>query len=75
MAVRTACVIAAIVVPGWPRWAFLAGAVLLPMLAVVVANAGQSRDEPGPQDLLMPPRALGAAGGPATPSAAMPGTR
>ena len=47
MGIRTACVIAAIFVPGWPRWIFIAGAVVLPYLAVVVANAGRENDEPG----------------------------
>lgn len=47
MAIRTACVIAAIFVPGWPRWVLIAGAVVLPYLAVVVANAGRENDEPG----------------------------
>lgn len=41
MAVRTACVLGAIFVPGWPRWVFLAGAVLLPYLAVILANGGR----------------------------------
>jgi hypothetical protein len=40
-------VLAAIVVPGWPRWFLIAGAVVLPYLAVVVANAGRENDEPG----------------------------
>ena len=47
MGIRTACVLAAIVVPGWPRWFLIAGAVVLPYLAVVVANAGRENDEPG----------------------------
>ena len=47
MGIRTACVIAAIFVPGWPRWMFIAGAVVLPYLAVVIANAGRENDEPG----------------------------
>lgn len=47
MAIRTACVLAAIVVPGWPKWIFIAGAVVLPYLAVVIANAGRENDEPG----------------------------
>ncbi len=47
MGIRTACVLAAIVVPGWPRWVLIAGAVVLPYLAVVVANAGRENDEPG----------------------------
>lgn len=47
MGIRTACVLAAIVVPGWPRWFLIAGAVVLPYLAVVIANAGRENDEPG----------------------------
>lgn len=47
MLVRTACVLGAIVIPGWPRWVLIAGAVILPYLAVVVANAGRESDEPG----------------------------
>lgn len=43
MGIRTACVIAAIIVPGWPRWVLIAGAVILPYIAVVAANAGRSR--------------------------------
>lgn len=45
MAVRTGCVLLAIIVPGWPRWALIAGAVVLPYLAVVVANGGRRRRE------------------------------
>jgi hypothetical protein len=49
MGIRTACVIAAIIVPGWPRWVLIAGAVILPYVAVVAANAGRSRhDRPAP---------------------------
>lgn len=51
MGIRTACVIIAIFVPGWPRWIFIAGAVVLPYLAVVVANAGRENDEPGSMGL------------------------
>lgn len=47
MGIRTACVILAIFIPGWPRWVFIALAVVLPYLAVVVANAGRENDEPG----------------------------
>lgn len=46
MGIRTACVIAAIIVPGWPRWVLIAGAVILPYVAVVAANAGRSRRTP-----------------------------
>lgn len=47
MGIRTACVLAAIVIPGWPRWVFIAGAVVLPYLAVVIANAGKENVEAG----------------------------
>ncbi len=47
MGIRTACVLAAIVVPGWPKWIFIAGAIVLPYIAVVIANAGRENDEPG----------------------------
>lgn len=40
MGVRTVCFVLAVAVDGWPRWVFLAGAVFLPYVAVVLANAG-----------------------------------
>lgn len=59
MAVRIACVPFAIVVEGWARWVFIAGAVVLPYVAVVVANAAR-RTEPGALVPVEPeqPRAL-----------------
>ena len=39
MGVRTLCFLLAVVTSGWLRWAFIAGAVLLPYIAVVLANA------------------------------------
>ena len=46
MAIRTACVIGAVVVgPGVLRWVLVAGAVLLPYVAVVLANAGNTKDD------------------------------
>lgn len=47
MLIRTLCVIGAIFIPGWPRWVLIAGAIVLPYLAVVVANAGRESDEIG----------------------------
>jgi hypothetical protein len=47
MGIRTACVIAAIFVPGWPRWVLIAAAVALPYLAVVIANGGRENDVVG----------------------------
>ena len=55
----------AIIVPGWPRWVFLAGAVALPYLAVVAANSGRRRREPPPAPVLPSTRVLPA--GPSTP--------
>jgi hypothetical protein len=46
MAIRIACIPPAIIVDGWLRWAFIVGAVVLPYVAVVVANAAR-RNEPG----------------------------
>ena len=39
MAIRTVCFIGAIIATGWLRWALVAGAVLLPYVAVIMANA------------------------------------
>ncbi len=45
MAVRTVCFVSAIVVgPGPLRWVLIVGAVFLPYVAVVMANAGPGRD-------------------------------
>lgn len=56
MGIRTACVLGAIVVPGWPRWVLIAGAVVLPYIAVVMANAGRENDEPGAMGVAAPSR-------------------
>ncbi len=43
MGIRTICFVAAIVVgPGWLRWVLVAAAVLLPYVAVVMANTAPS---------------------------------
>jgi hypothetical protein len=47
MGVRTLCVILVIVVPGPLRWVFAVGAIVLPYIAVVAANAaGERRERP-----------------------------
>lgn len=56
MGIRTACVIGAIFVPGWPRWVLIAGAVVLPYLAVVIANAGRERDRGAPTEVTSRPQ-------------------
>jgi len=42
MGIRTACFVGATVTSGPLRWVLIAGAVLLPYLAVVFANAGRA---------------------------------
>jgi Protein of unknown function (DUF3099) len=48
MGVRTACFLGAVVAGGWLRWVLIAGALVLPYLAVVFANGGRERVEEGP---------------------------
>ena len=43
MAIRTICFILLVVVDAWYRWIFAAGAVFLPFIAVVAANAVMPR--------------------------------
>lgn len=45
MAIRTACFLAAVFTPSPWRWMFAVGAVVLPYLAVVMANAGRERSD------------------------------
>jgi Protein of unknown function (DUF3099) len=53
MLVRTLCFVAAVVVDSWLRWVFLAAALFLPYIAVVMANA-VSRRPPRRADTLSP---------------------
>jgi Protein of unknown function (DUF3099) len=53
MAIRTVCFIGAILASGWLRWALVAGAVLLPYFAVVMANAGRSRSAKSPPMIIL----------------------
>jgi hypothetical protein len=43
MGVRTACFLGAVVAGGWLRWVLIAGALVLPYVSVVFANAGRER--------------------------------
>ena len=47
MMVRTVCFILTVVTPSQYRWFFLAGAIGLPYIAVVIANAGRETMAPG----------------------------
>lgn len=49
MSIRTACFLAFLFVPGYWKIATLACAVVLPMVAVVLANAEDHRPEPPPE--------------------------
>jgi hypothetical protein len=49
MAIRTLCFILTVLFVGhWYTWVFLAGAVFLPYVAVVLANSSAAPDPPGP---------------------------
>lgn len=52
MAVRTVCVVLAVVTTGYLRWGFIVGAVVLPYIAVVMANAGARTDPDGPEPFI-----------------------
>lgn len=67
MAVRVVCFVLMVVVTpyGWYTWLFAAGAIVLPYLAVVVANVSSGRGEAA---RVSPERAL-----PAAPPASTPG--
>jgi hypothetical protein len=54
MGIRTSCMILLLVVPGWWKWVCGAGAIFLPMLAVLFANAGRERPQE-PEALLPQP--------------------
>jgi len=56
MLVRTGCFVAAVVTSGPLRWVFIAGALLLPYVAVVLANAGSRRS---PQNATFTPEPFG----------------
>ena len=61
MAVRTICFVGAIIATGWLRWALVAGAVFLPYIAVVMANAGRGRSaQPTAAIILNEQRQIGA---------------
>jgi hypothetical protein len=49
MGIRTLCFILTVVFVGhWVSWLFLVGAIFLPYVAVVLANAGAAPEPPGP---------------------------
>ena len=60
MSTRVVCFLGAVVLDHWTRWILVAGAVFLPYIAVVIANAGRERaTDPGTYvDGAADPRAL-----------------
>jgi len=38
MGIRVVCILVAFFIPGWPKWLVIAGAVVLPGVAVLLAN-------------------------------------
>ena len=58
MMVRTACFILTVILPSPFRWFALTGAVFLPYIAVVVANAGRETVLPGEAILKKRPRGI-----------------
>lgn len=56
MGIRTLCVIGLVVVfPHWTAWLFVPGAVALPYVAVLMANAGRERTPQSPAMVVVPP--------------------
>lgn len=48
MSTRVVCFLGAVALDHWTRWLLVAGAVLLPYIAVVIANAGREKaTDPG----------------------------
>lgn len=58
MSVRISCFIATILTAGWLRWTFFVGALVLPWVAVVIANAGRENAEGAADALQHSPWAL-----------------
>lgn len=54
MLVRTACFLLFVFIHHWTRWLFVAGAVFLPYVAVVLANAGRESKGPPPEAFSVP---------------------
>jgi hypothetical protein len=56
MGIRTVCFLGAIVTTGAVRWTLFSAALLLPYLAVVVANGGREPSRPGQLPVVLPSR-------------------
>lgn len=58
MIIRTLCFLLAVALPSPYRWFALAGAMVLPYIAVVIANAGRETIIPGAHLLTKRPRGI-----------------
>jgi hypothetical protein len=58
MMIRTVCFVLTVILPSPYRWFALAGAVTLPYIAVVIANAGRETITPGDALLNEKPRSI-----------------
>jgi hypothetical protein len=58
MIIRTVCFLLTVALPSPYRWFALAGAMILPYVAVVVANAGRETVLPGSHLLKTKPRGI-----------------
>jgi hypothetical protein len=56
MTVRTTCFLLCVVTPGPLKWVFFVGALILPYLAVVAANAGRESGGPAVSQVVLPTR-------------------
>ena len=55
MSIRIVCFLLAVVTTGVVRWLFVAGALIIPYIAVVYANGGRERTEAAPDTLRSAP--------------------
>jgi hypothetical protein len=59
MLIRTVCFVMMFVVHGWAVWVFALGAIFLPYVAVIMANAGRGRERvPDSSVIPVPPRQI-----------------
>ena len=58
MSIRTVCLVLLVVIPDWWRYVFGVGAVILPYIAVVLANVGSSGAAEPVRPGVVPPLAI-----------------
>lgn len=56
MGIRTLCFVAAVVTHGPARWVLFTAALILPYIAVVIANAGRGPSTDAPVPVVLPSR-------------------